>query len=418
MAIHDGDPLVFTKLLEASARVEPSESTFTSAVFLNNRHALESLIQHELQQETDNSLESPVTSDSQYLTSVNPDIRNKFFQTTLTCCIDTSNLPFLRILTSKTKVIPTASDIFLAARNNPSGAIARHLLTLYPGAAAAPLELAIRQKNISVLTTLIVNCGVIPSLSTLASAVETGDCNMVSILIKGFTLAMQVTEPKVLEDRGVVLGTAVCGGKEDVIRVLVLSGAFRVTSAHIYLAARRGLVSSVRLMVEVQKIMGGVGGGEQGALDLAVKEGSILAVTVLATVGVPVGPYALAAAIDSGRVELLIALASGNNPQHGEEVFEDTRSIVPAVVVALAIQQGPLLMLRTLLRAFSVRVNSVLLLMGVRKGDVAFLQVLLQHFEGTIGKDILDAAFVVGFEVAECLVEFVLEQRNANELQD
>ncbi|KAJ3040276.1 hypothetical protein HDU99_010172, partial [Rhizoclosmatium hyalinum] len=110
-------------------------------------------------------------------------------------------------------------------------------------------------------------------------------------------------------------------------------------------------------MVEVQKIMGGGGngGGEQGALDLAVKEGSILAVTVLATVGVPVGPYALAAAIDSGRVELLIALASGNNPQHGEEVFEDTRSIVPAVVVALAIQQGPLLMLRTLLRAFNVK---------------------------------------------------------------
>ncbi|KAJ3013326.1 UNVERIFIED_CONTAM: hypothetical protein HDU68_000755 [Siphonaria sp. JEL0065] len=446
MAIHEGDPEVFNNLLNTEL-AEATESTFTSAVFLNNRNALVSLIIN--QQAKDKKLAESLVNDGTLptldslhidaatissttlahttVTPTPPQIpTNKLFQVALTCAIDTENIPLLAAILGSTTATPTTSDLFIAARKQRT-TIARFLINENPTLAHAPFDLAVRQRNIHVLETLI-TCGAVPSLLTVTCAIEMGHVDVLEVLMKGLEPAggrgsthgssrLKYND----EQLSVVLGSAICTGNQRIAQTVILSGAFTPTHAHLYLAAKRGMVGSVKLMLEYQKILKRVstGGGEQvdssgqSSLDLAVREGNILAVTVLVTAGINVGPYALASAVESGRVELLLALSGGGAVVDPADIFPDTESRVPAVVVALAIQQGSLLMLRTLLNSFGVKVLPVLLLMGVRTGDLALVKTLLAHFNGPIGKDILDVAFSVDFDVAEALIQHVLERNRA-----
>ncbi|KAJ3072415.1 hypothetical protein HDU98_003659 [Podochytrium sp. JEL0797] len=400
MSIHEGDPSVLARLLKAGAHV--TDACFTSAVFLNNRAALLTLILH--QQSLPALPETLATS-------------TQLFQVSLTCAIETENVPLLAVVMGATKVSATASDLFIAARKNRR-TITRFLIAENPGLAQTPLDLAVRQENWAVVETLV-ECGAVPGLCAVTAAVEKGNVRVLKMLLKGLKVG-GFTEDQV----SVMLGSAVCSGNDEIVQAVLVSGLCVPSSAHVYMAAKRGMVVSVKLMLATQRILArpssSLSGSSttegQGPLDLAVREGSTLAIIVLLTAGVRVGPYALAAAVESGRVDLLVALVPSESSaaqgiHNDTPLFSDTESCVPSVVVALAIQNASVLMLKTLLKGFQVKISSVLLLMGVRRGRVETVRVLLEHYSGTIGKDVLDVAFGVDFEVAEALVQHVLGRK-------
>ncbi|KAJ3130589.1 hypothetical protein HK100_007912 [Physocladia obscura] len=155
----------------------------------------------------------------------------------------------------------------------------------------------------------------------------------------------------------------------------------------------------------------------QTPLDLAVQGENLLAVSVMMTAGIPVGPYAIAVSVESGRIELLQALTVNENSERSihaavsPQMFEETGgSIVPTVVAAFAMQNGSVAMLQTLLRGFTVKIPPVLLLMGVRTGKIEVVQVLLEfYYAERIDRHILEVAFTIDFEIAEILIAHVVQ---------
>ncbi|KAJ3199189.1 hypothetical protein HDU82_000655 [Entophlyctis luteolus] len=403
MAVHEGNAAVVSLLLNSGAIA--TESSFTSAVFLNNREILMSLIVHK-------QLETKLAESGLSKSGESPKDPTHLFQAALTCTIDIENISLLSIILATTSAQPTTSDLFIAARkSNPT--IARFLVRTYPGLAQAPLDLAVRQKNLRVLLTLIDACGCVPSVATVSAAIETHDVTVVAAVMRGLAAA---PTPLSADDSDVVLGSAICCGNEIVVEA-VLEAPGCVWSpgpVHVYLAAKRGMESTVKLLLRHARSPDSVSGMEMprgsSPLDLAVREGNETAVTVLINAGVRVGAYAIAAAVENGRLDLLLELIRGGRNLRGPEVSQETNSIVPPVVVALALQSGSLLMLRTLLDGFDVHVTAVLLLMGVRTGSLEIVGVLLNHYNGPVGRDILEAAFAVNFDLAELLIDHVLNR--------
>ncbi|KAI8616706.1 hypothetical protein BC830DRAFT_1117011 [Chytriomyces sp. MP71] len=382
MSVHEGTIAVFDALLQAGA--EANDATFTSSVFLNNAAMLDRLVER-------------------YAGNA------RVFQVALTCAVDVENVDILTRILAVSGAVPTASDLLLAARKPAPALVARFLLAAFPRLADAPLDVSVRQGNLSVVRVLVAY-GAVPSLVCVTAAIEGLDLEILRVVLLGFSHGMQRTG-----DDGLVLGSAICSGRDDVVSVVLESGCFVPSSAHVYLAARRGMVLSVRLLLVTCGTVDGMGGaaigtgsGGQSPLDLAVREGNVLAAAVLVNAGVKAGSYAIAAAVELGNVEMLLTLVGT------EEVNRER--IVPPVIVALAIQKGSPLMLKALLQVFHVQVSSVLLLMGVRRGNVQLVHILLQHYDATtIGKDVLDVALDTSFEVAELLIAFILEQTKVSD---
>ncbi|KAJ3124147.1 hypothetical protein HK100_011350 [Physocladia obscura] len=466
MAIHEGNVAIVSLLLGIGA--EPTEASFTSAIFLNNKDVLLSLIvnvQMELKMSRMNDTVNDIISgavESDIAAALlrhetKESLAKNLFQTALTCAIDTQNISLIAVILTSTPAQPTTSDIFIAARNlssllsptavSNSTKILRFLISEYPHLSSAPLDLAVRQENLPIVATLV-TCGAVPTTLTVSAAIESGNLLIIASVLNGlklttllppfpqhFRLSTNSTNSSKItktstrpskDDLAVILGSAICTGRDDIVETALQSAIFTPTSAHVYLAAKRGMTLAVRMLANYSHRLltyddaTVIATQTQTPLDLAVREGDLTAVSVMMTAGIPVGPYAIAAAVESGRIELLQALVVNDSSEQGihgavpQQVFEETGgSIVPTVVIALAIQNGSVAMLHALLRGFAVKIPPVLLMMGVRTGRIDVVQVLLEfYYDRHVDRDVLEVAFSIDFEIAEVLIAYVL-QRNS-----
>ncbi|KAI8843287.1 hypothetical protein BJ741DRAFT_704539 [Chytriomyces cf. hyalinus JEL632] len=408
MAIHEGTTAAFETLLDAGAQA--NEATFTTAVFLSNKSVLVKLIAyHQFQKRQTTSIHN--SSDALCTASAIYEKHLSYFQTALTSAVDMDNVSILSIILATTAAAPRTSDYFLAVRK-PNPQTAWMLIATFPRLAEAPLNIAIRQEDLMVVNSLI-KCGATPNLTGVTAAIESNNLGLLRTVLKGYTSGTSAYD-LMRDDEGIVLGSAICTGFNDIVEAVVETGYFVPTAAHVYLSAKRGMVASVRMLLAVlNSDETSTSNTGQNPLDLAVREGSLVAAAVLINCGIVPGPYAIAAAVDSGNVQMLLTLAlkepSSNRSIHSVETADER---VPPAVVALAIEKGSALILKALLQSFKVPVSNVLVLMGIRKGSAVMVEVLLQHYSGEgITSDLFDAALESSdLHIAELLVAFSLQK--------
>ncbi|KAJ3307053.1 hypothetical protein HDU76_004707, partial [Blyttiomyces sp. JEL0837] len=428
MAIHEGD--ISAAILLLKVGVIPSDSSFTGAVFLGNPDILSALI--DLGIEKQPALLSSYIADAELgptehnvqNNSIEQGIsvaisRRKIPNVALTCAIDAGNVVIVSLLLKKGSMVPESSDIYLAAKKG-SVELVKILLRHAPASVGrAPFDLAVRQGDIKIVKVLA-EAGIKPGLITMSYILERGEVGFLydvlsclgeegnsllnplefrelmgaereSGVIKSDGTSDETSCPlasslrsTVSESSGesIILGRAICAGNLALVHLLLESNTISVTPADIFLAAKRGLQDIVKLFVGRDPRLG------SAPLDLAVREGMVDAMRVLVASGVTPTRYALAMCVDSGREELLMALAPPPGMRGRDEV--------PQVVLTLAVDCGRVGMVRILLNEFAMEVSATMILMATRRGKPDVLECLLNSYHGEILDEFLDEAIFYG----------------------
>ncbi|KAI9343028.1 ankyrin repeat-containing domain protein, partial [Zopfochytrium polystomum] len=291
---------------------------------------------------------------------------------------------------------PTPSDVYVAAqRGRPD--LVRVLVAVNPlKLSMPPLELAMRRGDAEIVSTLL-DSGIEPGIVGLAFAVESGSVEVVRKLLIHTSDTMVATASGTPRSpaAGVVMARAIRDGRLMDVKTLTEAG-LSVTSADIYMAARTGSVVIVAVLLShcrlasTEEIDIGV-----TPLNLAVKEGDIVAVRTLTRCGVVPSRFALAAAVGSGREDILriLGACSATTAEHSTAVAGSPNSdaaherddLMHSFALNLAVDIGRANVVRTLLEIFPrMHVSLAVVMLAARRGDLDVIMSLLWRFEGSV----------------------------------